>query len=87
VTIEAVTIEPAAGTSVRATGTVRNSGTGSISDPDVAVYAVDPAGRPYGDMTDIELITIPAGGSWTFQTLSFDGQVDEVVSYVAFDAP
>jgi hypothetical protein len=88
VTIENVTIETTAvGTSVRATGTVRNGTTGSISDPDVAVFAVDPAGRPYAEMTDIELTTIAAGGSWTFQTLTYDGEVNEVVSYVAFDIP
>jgi hypothetical protein len=87
VTIEDVRAEPAFDTHVRAVGRIVNRTTGTISDPDVAVYAVDSARRPYAEMTDIELITIPAGGSWDFQTLTYDGAVADVFAYVSFDVP
>jgi hypothetical protein len=87
VAFQNVQIMQATTTSVRATGAVVNNGTSPIADPDVAIYAVDPAGRPFGVMTDIELVTIPVGGSWNFQTLSFSGEVQAHADYVEFDTP
>jgi len=84
VVIESLNIS-SSGTRTSASGTVLNNGSSSIDDPEVAIYAVDPAGRPYGVMTDIELVTIPAGGSWDFETLPFDGEVRDTVEYVEYD--
>jgi hypothetical protein len=87
VVIQNLQFARASATSVRATGVVVNNGTTPVADPEVDIYAVDPAGRPYGVMSDIELIDIPAGGSWNFETLSFAGEVQAHVDYVAFDLP
>jgi hypothetical protein len=72
---------------VRVTGSVANNSNQSIRNPRIDVYAVDPVGRPFAQMYDIESVTIPTGGSWSFETLTHNGPVDTYVSYLKFSNP
>jgi hypothetical protein len=87
VVIQNVQIARASATSARARGVVTNSSTSAIADPEIAIYAVDSTGRPYGVMTDMERTTISAGGTWNFETLSYSGEVQGHADYVEFNAP
>jgi hypothetical protein len=84
VDIEDVVVTESAGQS-RATGRLANGVPRPITDLGVALYAVDPAGRPYGVMTASADVRINPGESWDFQTLPFDGVVEDYVAYAAFD--
>ena len=85
VAVQNTQVQAAYTDSVRVTGTVVNNGSATIYDPTVDVYAVDATGRPYGTMMDIELISIPPGGSWDFETLAFEGQLDDYEVFVEYD--
>jgi hypothetical protein len=87
VSVQNVQTEVAFGTALRFTGTVSNDSTSSIADPDVHLFVVDPAGRPYVELDYIELVTIPVGSTWDFQTVSYDGSINDWVSYVQYDWP
>ena len=63
------------------TGTLNNGSDESVSNPSVSVFGTNAVGRPLAEGSDIELTTIPPGGSWSFETLSF---YVPVVDYVAF---
>jgi len=68
-----------------ATGDVVNGTTSVLDFPEVAIYPLDPAGRPLGIMSDIADTTIPGGGSWSFETLSFDGTVADYAAFADAD--
>lgn len=80
-------LEPAFTLSVRASGKVVNDGATSVMNPKVQIYAVDPAGRPYGEMSAFGQTTISQGSSWSFETTSILGPVGQYVSYVEYDVP
>jgi hypothetical protein len=66
----------------RFTGTVVNGSPEAVRSPDVVIFGVNAAGRPLVGVGDIELITIAARGSWSFETLAFDGDVAGHVGFV-----
>ena len=49
-------------------GTLKNDGMKAVKNPSIAVYGVNAAGRPLFSSEGIELVTIPAAGSWMFKT-------------------
>jgi hypothetical protein len=67
--------------SYRVTGSMTNSGP-AVDYPQVAAYAVDPVGRPYGIMWDIQ-DALPTTG-WSFETSSYQGADEAVTDYEIF---
>jgi hypothetical protein len=63
-------------------GRMQNWASAPVQNPDVAVYGVNAVGRPIVEASDIELITVPAGGIWSFETLTFE--TDAFTQIVAF---
>lgn len=67
----------------RLVGSVNNLGRATVRNPDVAIYGVNAVGRPLFRASDIELITIPPGGTWSFQaTPEFEGEYASLVTFV-----
>lgn len=87
VALSQIELEPIYTDSVHAVGTIVNNWDQPIEAPEVFVFAVDPLGRPYGLMSDIELVEIAPGGSWQFDTLSYEGEVDSFVVFMEYREP
>lgn len=66
----------------RFAGQLNNRSAQPIRNPNVSVFGVNAVGRPTVEGSDIEILTIPASGSWSFETLAF--QDEEFVEVVAF---
>jgi hypothetical protein len=62
-------------------GNVVNEIGSTLSNPSVAIFPVNRAGRPLGMATATTTTDLPAGGSWAFQTTAVD---DSGVGEVAF---
>jgi hypothetical protein len=75
------TVVTTAGTSY--TGTVTNDLDTMVSNPSVAVFPLNCAGRPLGVANGSDTGDVAAGGSWTFQTNVVD---TPGVAYAAFPA-
>ncbi len=50
-------------------GTLKNDGAKTVKNPSVAVYGLNAAGRPLFSSEAIELVTVPAAGTWMFKTI------------------
>jgi len=66
----------------RVTGRVTNLGSGTVRNPDVAIFGVNLVGRPLFFASDVDILTIPRGGSWSFSaTPEFEGEYASLVSF------
>jgi len=65
------------------TGTVTNGLDEGVTSPSVTIFPVNASGRPLGMATASATSSVPAGGSWSFQTTAVD---DPGVGYDAFPA-
>lgn len=64
------------------TGSIQNDSTVPVENPSIVVFGVNAAGRPLFASEAIELTTIPAGGSWSFETApEFEETFDSFVAY------
>jgi hypothetical protein len=50
------------------TGTMTNGLDSTVSSPTVSVFPLNAVGRPLGVATASATVSIPAGGTWTFET-------------------
>lgn len=71
--VQNVSVVAAGSLGHRFTGTLRNNTGGSVSFPSVGVFGVNSVGRPFVFGSDIANTTISSGGSWSFETLTFQG--------------
>jgi hypothetical protein len=86
VNVQNVTFAQSAG-ETRAKGQVLSMVPTPRYDPSVTIYAVDPAGRPYGVMKASATLTLSYGTPWDFETGPFLGDVQDFVGYVAYVVP
>jgi hypothetical protein len=64
------------------TGTLKNDSQASVKNPSVMIYGVNAVGRPLFASEGIELVTIPAGGTWMFKTTNgFDQPYADFAAY------
>lgn len=64
------------------TGSIQNDSTVPVENPSVVIFGVNSAGRPLFASEAIELTTIPAGGSWSFETgPEFEETFDSFMAY------
>ena len=69
-------------------GAVKNDGTSSVKNPSVAIYGLNAAGRPLFSSEAIELVGIPAGGSWMFKTTNkFNEPFSDFAAYPHVSEP
>jgi hypothetical protein len=87
VNLESISLQPIYVDSVHAVGSIKNNWSSPIEWPEIFVYAVDTLGRPYGLMTDIENLEIAPGGAWEFDTLAYDGEVENFVVFMEYSEP
>lgn len=87
VQLESVSIQPIYTESVHAVGAIKNNWSEPIQSPEVFVYAVDSLGRPYGLMNDIEFAEFGPGTSWEFDTLTYEGDVENFVVFMEYSEP
>lgn len=70
----------------RVTGRVVNLSPALVRNPDVTVFGVNAVGRPLFHTWDIELLTIPVGGSWSFEaTPAFEGDYASLTWFLDVD--
>ena len=62
-------------------GTLVNRFDAAVSSPAVAVFPVNPVGRPLGVARSSGTAEIPTGGTWDFQTSAVDVPATEFVAY------
>lgn len=65
----------------RFSGTLENELDYTLRDPSVAVFSVTEVGRPLSMVSASEIVDIPAGGSWSFETESVDEVGTDVVAF------
>ncbi len=85
VTVDNVMLEVAFANNYKATGTVTNNSGMVISNPEVTIFAVDSVGRPFGEMSALDLNPISNGGTWMFNSTDTEGPVSDYVAYVSYD--
>lgn len=87
VTFSDVRVEPIYTDSVHIVGSLDNGYSQSLENPSIEAYAVDAVGRPYAMMDGIDLLTVSPGSSWNFETLSYEGEVENFVLYPDYRFP
>jgi hypothetical protein len=68
-------------------GQFHNDSDAAVENPSVSVFGVNAAGRPLVEAGAIDLVTIPAGGTWDFTTGAFEESVDSFVAFPSASDP
>jgi hypothetical protein len=68
-------------------GQFHNDSDAAVETPSVSVFGVNAAGRPLVEAGAIDLVTIPAGGTWSFTTGAFEESVDSFVAFPSASDP